>query len=110
MEIQKVAAVTALHYGIDYLEDAIKSVIDAVDEFHILYSARPCHTVQTDEPCPESREELYQIAERAAGSKLIWHDGNWLHEGQQRDAGLLADELAAAFGRSDRDVRERHRL
>lgn len=83
----KVIAYTALLYGLDYLEYAIRSVIDAVDEHHIIYSPIGAHGHRTAIPCPESRDELYAAAERGAGSKLRWHDaGEFAWEGQQRDS------------------------
>lgn len=83
----KVAAYTALHYGREYLGWAIRSVIDVVDEYIVLYSPTGSHGTRTDRPCPETRDELYAIAKAAAGDKLRWIDGhNWRHEGQQRDA------------------------
>lgn len=82
----KIISYTALLYGKDYLASAIRSVIDAVDEHHILYTAVGSHGSRTPIPCPETRDELYAIAEQAAGSKLRWHDGEWGWEGQQRDS------------------------
>ena len=81
-----VIAYTALHYGRDYLASAIRSVIDHVDEYHVLYSAVGSHGFAANVPCPETRDELYAIAESAAGGKLRWHDGQWAHEGYQRDS------------------------
>jgi hypothetical protein len=79
-------AYTALHYGSDYLDWAIQSIIDHVDEYHVLYSAVGSHGHRTDVPNPDTREQLYALASDAAGSKLIWHDGEWAHEGYQRDS------------------------
>lgn len=77
---------TALRYGADYLGWAIRSVIDVLDEYHVLYATQPSHGHSSPVPCPETREELYAIAEKAAGSKLRWHDGHWTHESEQRGA------------------------
>ncbi len=82
----KTIAYTALHYGKDYLASAIRSVIDAVDEYHVLYTPTGSHGHYSAMPCPESREELYEIARQAAGDKFHWHEGAWAWEGQQRDA------------------------
>lgn len=82
----KVISYTCLHYGKDYLGSAIRSVIDSVDEHHILYTRIGSHGSRTDIPCPDTRDELYAIAEQAAGSKLRWHEGEWAWEGQQRDS------------------------
>lgn len=82
----KVIAYCALHYGKEYLYYAIKSVIDHVDEFHVLYSSVGSHGAQALIPCPDSRDELYAQASAAAGDKLRWHDGTWAHEGFQRES------------------------
>lgn len=82
----KVIAYTALHYGHDYLEWAIRSVIDHVDEYHVLYSPIGSHGHRTDRKCPDDRWTLISDATRGAGDKLRWHDGTWNYEGQQREA------------------------
>lgn len=82
----KVVGFVALHYGKDYLGYAIRSVIDAIDELHIAYTPIGSHGYRTITPCPETRDELYAIASDAAGSKLHWHEGEWVFEGQQRDS------------------------
>ena len=81
-----VIAYTALHYGSDYLDWSIQSIIDHVDEYHVLYSAVGSHGHRTDVLNPDTREQLYALASDAAGSKLRWHDGEWAHEGYQRDS------------------------
>lgn len=81
----KVIAYTALHYGRDYLAYAIRSVIDHVDEYHVLYTSIGSHGHRTERPCPETRDELYAIAAGVAGVKLHWHEGEWPYEGAQRD-------------------------
>jgi hypothetical protein len=80
----KTIAYTALHYGTDYLGYAIKSIIDYVDEYWVLYSAIGSHGFRTNVPCPDSRTDLYTIAQAVAGDKLHWVDGEWAHEGLQR--------------------------
>lgn len=85
MKIRKVAGYVALHYGREYLADAIRSVIKDLDELHVLYSPVGSHSVRTDVPCPETRAELFRIAHQEAGDKLRWTDGDWRFEGQQRD-------------------------
>lgn len=81
----KVISFTALHYGKTFLADAIRSVIDRVDEHHIIYSDIGSHGFQTDRTCPDTRAELYAIAQQAAGDKLHWYEGRFQHEGYQRD-------------------------
>lgn len=81
----KIVAYTALLYGKCYLASAIRSVLDYVDEYHVLYSPIGAHGHRTNVPCPDTREELLEIA-LMAGSKLRWHDGEWPYEGAQREA------------------------
>lgn len=82
----KIVAYMGLLYGKDYLDAAIRSVIDAVDEFHIIYSQRPWQQYDhSTRPCPETRTELHQIAADRAGRKLRWHDGVYRHLGHQND-------------------------
>lgn len=82
----KAIAYTALHYGRDYLAYAIRSVIEHIDEYHVLYTPIGSHGHRNGARCPETRDELYAIAHHAAGDKLRWHDGEWIHEGHQRDS------------------------
>ena len=84
-DYDKIVAYTALHYGSDYLGYAIRSIINDVSEYVVLYSPVGSHGHQTDMPCPDTRETLYDIAQEAAGDKLRWFDGQWPHEGAQRD-------------------------
>lgn len=81
----KIVSFTALHYGLPYLHAAIRSVIDAVDEHYIIYSDIGSHGHRTDIPCPDKREDLMEVAYSAAGDKLRWFEGQFTHEGAQRD-------------------------
>lgn len=89
----KIVCYTALHYGSDFLNHAIRSIIDDVQEYIVLYSPIGSHGHQTSTPCPDTREELYDIAYAAAGEKLRWFDGQWPYEGAQRDSifGIVPD-------------------
>lgn len=84
----KVSAYVCLHYGSDFLEYAIRSVIDQVDEVLVAYTPKPSHGHGTDLVCPDTREELLKIARAAAGSKLTWMEGTYHHEGLHRTAGV----------------------
>lgn len=81
----KVIAYTALHYGSEYLSYAIRSVIDFIDEYHILYSPTPSHGTPSNLKCPDTKSELLAIAIEAAGNKLKWQDVKAQYEGQHRD-------------------------
>lgn len=80
----KTVAYTCLHYGIEYLPWAIRSVIDYVDEYIVLYSPVGSHGKHAPMPCPETRAQLYVAALKAAGKKLRWYDGTWPYEAAQR--------------------------
>lgn len=83
----KVAAFTALHYGVDYLEYAIKSVAPDVDEWLFAYSPVGSHGHRTTVQCPESEAELKAAALRGLdGLPYQWWSANWPHEGAQRDS------------------------
>lgn len=85
----KTVAYTALLYGRDYLGEAIRSVIDCVQEYHVIFDqfGHGSHGSYTEVSCPDTRNQLYDIAIAAAGNKLHWHDaGPFAYEGQQRDA------------------------
>lgn len=83
-----IIAYTALHYGSPYLGYAIRSVIDDIDKYYVLYCAHASHgaTNIMQLPPSESRESLQTIAKQEAGNKLVWIDGDWNIEGQQRDS------------------------
>jgi glycosyltransferase involved in cell wall biosynthesis len=81
-----IVAYTALHYGRDYLHHAIRSIIDDVDSYIVLYTPVGSHGHRTDILCPDTRAELYDIAYAAEGDKLRWFDGEWPYEGAQRDS------------------------
>ncbi len=81
----RIVGFMALHYGLDYIQYAIESIIDFVDVLHIAYSPVGSHGAVTAVPCPESERDLRALAHKAAGRKLVWHHGRWPHEGAQRD-------------------------
>lgn len=80
----RVVAYTALAYGCVYLSYAMKSAVDLVDEWHIIYTSSGSHGHASTEPFTDTREELYALADYTAGSKLRWHEGTWGQENQQR--------------------------
>lgn len=82
---ESVAAYIALHYGREYLSWAIHSIIDDVDALYVLYAAQGSHLTRTAERCPETHDELYALAQNAAGDKLRWIDGDWTQEHEQRN-------------------------
>lgn len=81
----KVVGYMALHYGLEYMAYAIRSVIDQVDEFWILYTPFGSHGHTSGVRCPESMNDLAQVAYKAGNGKIRWCNGRWKHEGEQRD-------------------------
>lgn len=81
----KVVACVALHYGLDTIEYAIKSVLDYCDKIVVLYALTPSHGQASDAPPLEHAADLYDACRRAAGDKLHWYADTWEHEGKQRD-------------------------
>lgn len=122
-----IVAYIALHYGLEYLEYAIRSVIDEVDRVVVLYSETGSHGHHTAIPCPEREKDLYRAAVRGAGLKLTWHKASWPYEGAQRETihalapdadvvvaldadevwapGLLSEVIAQTEGQGARCVR-----
>lgn len=80
----KIVSLTVLHYGREWLEWALRSVYQVMDEMHIFYTPHPSHGHSTKARCPDSREELYGIGEMFPN--VAWHDTEGLYyEGQHRD-------------------------
>lgn len=73
-----------LHYGKEYLREALLSVIDLCDKFVIVYSSKPSYSHGTDVKCPETELELLDIALKVCGTKLIWHKHEFANEGEHR--------------------------
>ena len=77
-----------LHYGLDYIGFALRSIYDQVDRIHVVYTPHPSHGTQTTLTPPDSREDLMAAA-LAVGPKVQWHDVNrFYQEGQHRDYAL----------------------
>lgn len=100
-------ACVCLHYGVEYLEYAIRSVIDYVDEVAIFYADLPSHGHYTEDDIPkaESKKAIFSIVdllEKEYGSFNPWHInggknltsqgklslflGSWSQESEHRNA------------------------
>lgn len=93
----KVLAYIPLHYGAEYLEAAIKSVLPCVDQLLVLYTSSPSYGHYSSDDCPETQDQLKDIAFRAAGDKIYWLDitGSVRQENEHRAA---AKEYALIHG------------
>jgi hypothetical protein len=80
----KVIAYTPLLYGKDYLRYAIASIEPFVDRHVILYTGRPSYGHGTKMACPDTKEELREIA--LAFPHVEWYEGQWYNESEHRHA------------------------
>lgn len=85
-----VTAVLPLHYGACFLPYAMRSVIDVVDEFLIIYSKTPNHgNRRTPYRNPDTEETLFQSAQAVDHPEIHWYSGDqWASEGAQFDYGM----------------------
>lgn len=85
----KIVGMMALHYGIEYLPWAVRSVIEELDEMWFIHTPVGNHNGGSDAlPLPASENPLilYEAARAAAGSRFRWYsNSNWHTEGEQRD-------------------------
>jgi len=81
----RIVAFMALHYGLEYIQQAIQSVQHAVDCFVVCYSPIGSHGHKTAIACPETEKELIAAAQEVMAVPVKWHRGFWPHEGAQRD-------------------------
>lgn len=95
----KVLGYMPLHYGRDFLREALLAVLPFVDKFLILYSPRPSYGYQTSRRCPDTEALLRSIAEpvlRQSGKPWVWQTlGRIASEGEHRN---LAVQQAEAGG------------
>jgi hypothetical protein len=81
----KTFAYIPLHYGAEYLNEAIKTIEPLVDKILIFYTAKPSFGTFTDLfNCPESEEQLHSIA-TTASSKVEWIKVSETGEGRHRN-------------------------
>ena len=79
----KVLAYIPLHYGCEYLDAAIRAVDPFVDKIMVLYVEQPSQGQAAILPCPESEEQLKDIA-FGASKKIEWHNCKFGNEGAHR--------------------------
>jgi len=82
----KVVAYYALHYGQEWLEWSLQSIRQFVDEIIIVYAPAPSFGHGTNAVCPDTREDLMDIAKEY---DVLWSDVKNSHwEGNHRDAAV----------------------
>lgn len=94
----KVVAYCPILYGKEYLRQAILSVLPVVDRIIFLYTSVGSYGHHSEHPCPETEEELADIA--LSFPKVQWIAGQYTHEGEHRQTifnHLESDDLILAF-------------
>ena len=81
--MSKVMSFIPLHYGAEYLAYSIQSVEAVVDKITILYTGHPSFGRETQELCPDTKEQLKEIAFGTSG-KIEWIDVLAGNEGAHR--------------------------
>lgn len=69
-----ILALTRLHYGADYLDAVIRSSEPFAEKHVVVYTDKPNFPGEPSIPCPDTREQLYEIARIAGGERLHWID------------------------------------
>lgn len=69
----KVLGFMPLHYGKEYLKESLLSIKEHCDKVVIAYSKNPSQGYGTNLTCPDSEEDMLNIANEILGYKLIWH-------------------------------------
>jgi hypothetical protein len=79
----KTLAYYPLHYGAEYLRESILSIEPCVDKIVILYTSRPSYGHQSGAQCPETEQQLKDIA-LATSNKVQWENVSFNSEGDHR--------------------------
>jgi hypothetical protein len=67
-------ALTRLHYGAPYLDAVIRSTEGLAERHWVVYAELHNFPGDPTTPCPDTREQLYEIARIAGGDRLRWVD------------------------------------
>ena len=96
----KIVAYYPIHYGAEYLEASIKSIEDAVSLIFILYTSKPTYGHNTTAVCPETEEQLRNIATKAS-TKVKWVNVTSKHFCNESAHRSYAEVLATEVGASE---------
>jgi len=82
----KIHSYTICHYGVQYINSALQSVLPFVEQAHIFYTPNPSHGHQSSVRPVETKEEIYKEVRQLKSAKVRWHNAP-VHriEGNQRD-------------------------
>lgn len=70
----KIDALTRLHYGAPFLDAVIRSTEGLAEHHWIVYTETHNFPGNPTMPCPDTRDQLYEIARIAGGDRLRWLD------------------------------------
>jgi len=79
----KVLAYMPIHYGKQFLREAILAIHPHVDKIIIFYTKHPSYGHNAHLTAPETENELRQIA-FGASTKIMWSNGSYGFEGHHR--------------------------
>lgn len=68
----RVLGFMTIHYGVEYLECSLKSIVNSVDKMVVAYSRNPSHGHSTSVSCPDKESDILNICQKVLGDKLIW--------------------------------------
>lgn len=63
-----------IYYGTEYLRESLGSIVNHCDKIVVAYTHNPSHGHNSSRICPDTREDIYQIAKEVLGYKLIWDE------------------------------------
>ena len=72
-----------LHYGMEYLEYAIRAIDPFCEKIMIFYTPKPSHGTWSGKECPENEEELKKLAYHAS-KKVEWVKKQYMAENMHR--------------------------
>ena len=75
-----------VHYGSEYLRESLLSIKNHCEKIVIAYTPNPSHGFGTTDNCPDTKEDIYNIAVETLGNQLIWDEGTYNTESSHRSA------------------------
>jgi hypothetical protein len=81
----RVHSYSVIHYGKDYLPYALRSIVDHVEQAHVIYTPHPSHGHSTSAQCPETEEDIFKAADIGSAKVRRYELSGIRYEGPQRD-------------------------
>lgn len=81
----RVIGLMTIHYGKEYLKESLLSIKNHCEKVVVAYTPKPSHGFGTTLQCPDTEDEIFNIATEVLGNKLIWDKyDNYHAENQHR--------------------------